>query len=37
MERKIGERFEYQGVALEVCPELDGCEGMECCNDCYFF
>ena len=29
MERKIGERFEYQGVALEVCPELDGCEGME--------
>ena len=37
MERKIGERFEYQGVALEVCPELDGCEGMECCKDCYFF
>lgn len=30
MERKIGERFDYNGVTLEVVKQL-GCKG------CYFF
>lgn len=33
MERKIGERFEYQGVTLEVCPEHSK---INCCDGCYF-
>lgn len=28
MERKIGERFEYDGVTLEVCAEKE-------CTECY--
>jgi hypothetical protein len=37
MERKIGERFEYEGVTLEVCPEPARYVGSHCCEGCYFF
>lgn len=32
MERKIGERFEYKGVTLEVAEAPNG----NICGDCYF-
>ena len=33
MERKIGERFEYDGVALECIESKEICN----CNGCFFY